>query len=92
MLAFQKLSNNGLRVLNGVRIGWEAKGPGFAGSHRLYLLRSSAQCAFWVVRWPCSQNGPVSDTIRRRGGNRGIFSEEGVDTVAYFGENLGSRV
>ena len=27
----------------------------------------------------------VSDTIRRRGGNRGIFTEEGVDTVAYFG-------
>ena len=23
----------------------------------------------------------VSDTIRRRGGNRGIFTEEGVDTV-----------
>ena len=34
----------------------------------------------------------VSDTIRRRGGNRGIFTEEGVDTVAYFGENHGSRV
>ena len=31
---------------------------------------STAQCAFWVVRWPCSQNGPVSDTIRRRGGYR----------------------
>ena len=28
----------------------------------------------------------VSDTIRRRGGNRGIFTEEGVDTVAYFGD------
>ena len=34
----------------------------------------------------------VSDTIRRRGGNRGIFTEEGVDTVAYFGGNHGSRV
>ena len=33
----------------------------------------TAQCALWVVRWPCSQNGPVSDTIRRRGGYRGIF-------------------
>ena len=34
----------------------------------------------------------VSDIIRRRGGNRGIFTEEGVDTVAYFGGNHGSRV
>ena len=34
----------------------------------------------------------VSDTIRRSGGNRGIFTEEGVDTVAYFGGNHGSRV
>ena len=34
----------------------------------------------------------VSDTKRRRGGNRGIFTEEGVDTVAYFGGNRGSRV
>ena len=30
-------------------------------------------CALWVVQWPCSQNGPVSDTKRRRGGYRGIF-------------------
>ena len=34
----------------------------------------------------------VSDTIRRRGGYRGIISEEGVDTVTYFGENHGSSV
>ena len=34
----------------------------------------------------------VSDTIRRKGGKRGIFTEEGVDTVAYFGGNHGSRV
>ena len=34
----------------------------------------------------------VSDTIRRRGENRGIFTEEGVDTVAYLGGNHGSRV
>ena len=33
----------------------------------------------------------VSDTIRRCG-DRGIFTEEGVDTVAYFGGNHGSRV
>ena len=46
----------------------------------------TAQCARWVVRWPCSQNGLVSDTIRRRGGYRGIFREEGVDTGAYLGK------
>ena len=34
----------------------------------------------------------VSDTIRRRGGERGIFTEEGVDTVACFGGNHGFRV
>ena len=28
----------------------------------------------------------VSDTIRRRGGNRGIFTEEGVDTGHILGE------
>ena len=32
----------------------------------------TAQCAFGVVRWPCSQNGPVSDTIK--------------DTGAYLGK------
>ena len=32
----------------------------------------------------------VSDTIRRRVGDRGIFTEEGVDTVTYFGGNHGS--
>ena len=26
------------------------------------LLRSIAQCAFWVLRWPCGQNGPVYAT------------------------------
>ena len=49
-------------------------------------FRTSAQCAFWVVRWPCSQNGPVSNTIRRRGGYKAIFREEGVDTGPYLGE------
>ena len=34
----------------------------------------------------------VSDTIRRRGGYRGIITDEGVDTVTYFGGNHGSRV
>ena len=51
-----------------------------------------AQCAFWVVRWPCSQNGAVSDTIRRRGGYGGIFRKEGMDTGPYFRGNHGSRV
>ena len=32
------------------------------------------------------QNGPVSDTIRIRGGYRGIFMEEGVDTEHILGE------
>ena len=34
---------------------------------------------------------PVSDTIIRRGGYRGIFREEGVDTGIYF-RNHRSRV
>ena len=34
----------------------------------------------------------VSDTIRRRGLYRAIITEEGVDTVTYFGGNYGSRV
>ena len=45
--------------------------------------KNNAQCAFWVIRWPCSQNGSVvqsvPDTIKRRGGYRGIFREEGED-------------
>ena len=52
----------------------------------------NAQCAFSVVWWPCSQNGPVSDTIRRRGGYWGMFKGEGVDTGPYFRRNHGSRV
>ena len=27
-----------------------------------FHTETSAQCAFWVVRWPCSQNGPVYAT------------------------------
>ena len=38
------------------------------------------------------QIGPVTDTIRIRGGYRGIFMEEGVDTGPYFRGNHGSRV
>ena len=55
-------------------------------------IPTSAQCALWVVRWPCSQNVPLSDTIRRGGRYRGIFREEGVDTGSYFRGNHGSRV
>ena len=44
----------------------------------------TAQCAFLVVRWPCSQNGPVSDT--KRGGYSAKLREEGVDTGAYLGK------
>ena len=35
-------------------------------------------------RCPCIFYDPVSDTIRRRGGYRGIFRDEGVDTGAHF--------
>ena len=55
-------------------------------------IYTTAQCAFWVVRWPCSQNGPVSATIRRRGGYRAMLREEGVDTGPHFRGNHGSRV
>ena len=55
-------------------------------------IYTTAQCAFWVVRWPCSQNGPVSNTIRRWGRYRGIFREEGEDTGTYFRGNHVSRV
>ena len=53
---------------------------------------STAQCVLCSVRCPCIFYDPVSDTIRRRGGYRGIFKEEGVDTGAYFRGNHGSRV
>ena len=46
----------------------------------------NAQCALWVVRWPCSQNGPVSDTIRGRGGYRGIFGKKGWIQGHILGE------
>ena len=34
----------------------------------------------------------VSNTIRRRVGYRGIITEEGMDTVTYFGGNHRSGV
>jgi len=51
--------------------------------HNMYFVKYDDAVSFYDA---------VSDTIRRRGGNRGIFTEEGVDTVAYFGGNHGSRV
>ena len=63
---------------------------------QLYHLRSTVAAVHYVhfVKYDdaVSFYDAVSDTIRRRGGNRGIFTEEGVDTVAYFGGNHGSRV
>ena len=40
----------------------------------------------WSVRCPFIFYDPVSDTIRRRGGYRGIFRGEGLDTGAYLGK------
>ena len=52
----------------------------------------SAQCVLCKVRWHCIIYDAVSNTIRRRGGYKAIITEEGVDTVPYFGGNHGSRV
>ena len=52
---------------------------------------SIAQCVLCSVRCPCFFYDPVSDTLRRRGGYRGIFKEEGVDTVTYFRGKLGVK-
>ena len=37
---------------------------GFLINHVFTALaaRCNAQCAFWVLRWPCGQNGPVYAT------------------------------
>ena len=53
---------------------------------------TNAQCLLCKVRWYCIFYDAVSDTIRRRGGYRGIIMEERVDTVTYLGGNHGSRV
>ena len=55
-------------------------------------VHCNAQCVLCKVRCHCIFYDAVSDTIRRRGGYRGIITEEGVDTVTYFGGNHGSRV
>ena len=54
--------------------------------------RIIAQYVLCSVRCPCILYDPVSNTIRRMGGYRGIITEEGVDTVTYFLGNHRSRV
>ena len=49
-------------------------------------------CVYCKVRCRCIFYDAVSDTIRRRGGYRAIITEDGVDTMTYFGGNHGSRV
>ena len=56
------------------------------------VFHYSAQCVLCSVRCPCIFYGPLVTTIRRRGGYRGIFGEEGVDTGVYFGGNHRFRV
>ena len=51
-----------------------------------------AHCVLCQVRWHCIFYDAVTDTIRRRGWYRAIITEEGVDTVTYFGGNHGSKV
>ena len=66
---------------------WRAKGHTTLGYlsavHYVHFVKYDDAVSFYDA---------ISDTIRRRGGNRGIFTEEGVDTVAYFGGNHGFRV
>ena len=54
--------------------------------------RIIAQCVLCSLRCPCILYNPVSYTIKRMGGYRGIFREEEVDTGAYLRGNHGSRV
>ena len=56
---------------------------GLSPMHNVHFVKYDVTVSF---------DDAVSDTIRRRGGDRGIFTEEGVDTVAYFGGNHGFRV
>ena len=50
--------------------------------HNLYFVQHDDTLSFMTI----------SNTIRRRGVYRGINTEEGVDTVTYFGGYHGSRV
>ena len=60
-------------------VGAQAQSP----VHNVHFVKYDVTVSF---------DDAVSDTIRRRGGDRGIFTEEGGDTVAYFGGNHGFRV
>ena len=77
----------GLRLLDGKRVVSVRKQSsvksGYYPVHYVHFVKYDDTVSFYDA---------VSDTIRRRGGNRGIFTEEGVDTVAYFGGNHGFRV
>ena len=53
---------------------------------------ATADCVLCAARCHCIFYDAVSNTIRRRGGYRGVTTEEWVDTVTYFGGNHGSRV
>ena len=66
-----------------IRFGTPNHQPPFVTLHYVHFVKYDDAVSFYDA---------VSDTIRRRGGDRGIFTEEGVDTVAYFGGNHGSRV
>ena len=47
--------------------------------HNVYLVKYDDTVSFMTLY-------RVPNTIRRRGGYRDIITEEGVDTVTYFGE------
>ena len=78
------------------RGGWGAFYPSDSNRHSLIFPFNISTTLHYVhfVKYDdaVSFYDAVSDTIRRRGGDRGIFTEEGVDTVAYFGGNHGFRV
>ena len=60
-------------------VGWRLTSP----MHNVYFVQYDVPVSFY---------DPVSDTISRRGGYRGIFEEEGVDAGAYLGGNHRFRV
>ena len=69
-----------------MEVGWDPRVGDvmfFGSMHYVHFVKYDDTVSFYDA---------VSDTIRRRGGDRGIFTEEGVDTVAYFGGNHGFRV
>ena len=69
-----------MEFVHAVSVGGSVK---FLPVHYVHFVKYDDTVSFYDA---------VSDTIRRRGGDRGIFTEEGVDTVAYFRGNHGFRV